>query len=61
MIEGVLKHCTEMNIDKQYVDSHGQSLVAFAFCHLLGLDLMPRLKGIAYLSSQGWCRDTCKK
>ena len=47
MIEGVLKHCTEMNIDKQYVDSHGQSLVAFAFCHLLGFDLMPRLKGIA--------------
>ena len=47
MIEGVLKHCTEMNIDKQYVDSHGQSLVAFAFCCLLGFDLMPRLKGIA--------------
>ncbi len=47
MIEGVLKHCTEMKIDKQYVDSHGQSLVAFAFCYLLGFDLMPRLKGIA--------------
>jgi len=47
MIEGVLKHCTEMSIDKQYVDSHGQSLVAFAFCYLLGFDLMPRLKGIA--------------
>lgn len=47
MIEGVLKHCTEMEIDKQYVDSHGQSLVAFAFCYLLGFDLMPRLKGIA--------------
>lgn len=47
MIKGVLKHCTEMKIDKQYVDSHGQSLVAFAFCYLLGFDLMPRLKGIA--------------
>jgi TnpA family transposase len=47
MIEGVLKHCTEMKIDKQYVDSHGQGLVAFAFCHLLSFDLMPRLKGIA--------------
>ncbi len=47
MIEGVLKHCTEMKIDRQYVDSHGQSLVAFAFCYLLGFDLMPRLKGIA--------------
>jgi TnpA family transposase len=47
MIEGVLKHCTEINIDKQFVDSHGQSLVAFAFCYLLGFDLMPRLKNIA--------------
>src|SRR5205085_5431863 len=25
MIEGVLRHCTEMSINKQYVDSHGQS------------------------------------
>jgi len=37
MIEGVIRHCTEMSIDRQYVDSHGQSEVAFAFCHLLGL------------------------
>ena len=26
-----------MAVDRQYVDSHGQSEVAFAFCHLLGL------------------------
>ena len=26
------------------VDSHGQSEVAFAFCALLGFDLLPRLK-----------------
>jgi len=31
MIEGVLHHCTEMEVDRQYVDSHGQSMVAFAF------------------------------
>ena len=31
MIEGVLRHCTEMEVDRQYVDSHGQSVVAFAF------------------------------
>ena len=31
MIEGVIRHCTEMSIDRQYVDSHGQSEVAFAF------------------------------
>lgn len=46
MIEGVLRHCTDMEIQQHYVDSHGQSQVAFAFCHLLGFDLLPRLKGI---------------
>ena len=46
MIEGVLHHCTEMEVDRQYVDTHGQSVVAFAFCHLLGFSLMPRFKGI---------------
>lgn len=47
MIEGVLRHCTDMEIQRQYVDSHGQSVVGFAFCHLLGFDLAPRLKAIA--------------
>jgi TnpA family transposase len=46
MIEGVLRHCTEMEVKKNYVDSHGQSEVAFAFTHLLGFELMPRLKRI---------------
>lgn len=46
MIEGVLRHDTEMTVQKNFVDSHGQSEVAFAFCHLLGFELMPRLKGI---------------
>ena len=46
MIEGVLHHCTEMEVDRQYVDSHGQSTVAFAFCRLLGFELPPRLKAI---------------
>jgi len=46
MIEGLLKHCTDMEIEKNFVDSHGQSEVAFAFCHLLGFNLMPRLKAI---------------
>jgi len=46
MIEGVVRHCTEMEVDRQYVDSHGQSTVAFAFCRLLGFHLMPRLKRI---------------
>jgi TnpA family transposase len=46
MIEGVNRHCTEMAVDRQYVDSHGQSTVAFAFCRLLGFELLPRLKRI---------------
>lgn len=46
MIEGVIHHCTEMEVDRQYVDSHGQSTVAFAFCRLLGFELLPRLKAI---------------
>lgn len=46
MIEGVLRHDTEMTVKKNFVDTHGQSEVAFAFCHLLGFELMPRLKNI---------------
>jgi TnpA family transposase len=47
MIEGILRHCTSAEIQKNYVDTHGQSAVAFAFCHLLGFRLLPRLKDIA--------------
>ena len=47
MIEGVLRHDTEMEVERQYVDSHGQSEVAFAFCQLLGFQLLPRLKAIS--------------
>jgi len=46
MIEGVIRHCTELEVDRQYVDSHGQSVVAFAFTKLLGFQLLPRLKAI---------------
>jgi TnpA family transposase len=46
MIEGVLRHDTEMDVDKQYVDTHGQSEVGFAFCYLLGFQLLPRLKNL---------------
>ena len=44
--EGVVHHCTEMEVDRKYVDSHGQSTVDFAFRRLLGFQLMPRLKAI---------------
>ena len=49
MIEGLVRHDTEMRVEKNFVDGHGQSEVAFAFCHLLGAArLMPRLKRIKY-------------
>jgi len=46
MIAGVLRHDTEMDVQKNYVDTHGQSEMGFAFSHLLGFELLPRLKGI---------------
>jgi TnpA family transposase len=46
MIEGVLRHCTQMAVDRNCVDSHGQSAVAFAFTKLLGFELLPRLKAL---------------
>jgi TnpA family transposase len=46
MIEGVLRHCTEMVVDRQYTDTHGASIVGFAFAHMLDFKLMPRLKNI---------------
>jgi len=44
MIQGVLRHCTNMAIEQQYVNSHGQSEVAFGLSRLLGFDLLPRLR-----------------
>ena len=42
-----------MPVDRHYVDSHGQSEVALAFCRLPGFQLLPRLKAI---HSQKWYR-----
>src|SRR5882672_5359531 len=46
MIEGVFRHDTEMDVEKQYMDAHGQSDVGFAFGSLLGFALLPRLKNL---------------
>ncbi len=46
MIEGVLHHLTSAEIDRNYVDTHGASVVGFAFADLLGFKLLPRLKNI---------------
>ena len=47
MIHGLLHHKTDMEIQRNYVDTHGQSEIAFAFCQLLGFELLPRLKNIS--------------
>lgn len=46
MIHGLVHHDTTMQLESNYVDSHGQSEVAFGFCRLLGFELLPRLKRI---------------
>lgn len=46
MIEGLLRHLTSAEIDRQYTDTHGASIVGFAFSHLLNFQLLPRLKNI---------------
>lgn len=46
MIQGLLRHCTDMNIEKNFVDGHGKSVVAFAFTYLLHIQLLPRLTDI---------------
>ncbi len=57
-ITGVLRHCTTMSVERHYVDSHGQSEVAFGMCYLLGYDLCPRLKPLhrqkLYLPSRAY-------
>jgi TnpA family transposase len=46
MLMGFLWHNTDMTMKECYADTHGQSLIGFAFCRLLSADLLPRIKGI---------------
>ncbi len=48
MMEGLIRHSTdiESDITANYTDTHGASVVGFAFTHLLGYRLLPRLKNI---------------
>jgi TnpA family transposase len=46
MMEGLLHHNTTMPLTRNYVDTHGQSEIAFAFCSVLNFELMPRFKAI---------------
>lgn len=48
MITGLIRHDTEMRVKSNFVDSHGQSELAFTFCRFLSVDLLPRLKRMKY-------------
>ena len=44
MIESYFKQKSHLPLLKNYADSHGQSLLTFAFSRLLHIDLLPRLR-----------------
>ena len=46
MVDGAIRHGTEMQVVANYVDTHGQSEIGFGITKLLGFDLLPRIKRI---------------
>jgi TnpA family transposase len=46
MVEGAMRHETNMNVETNYVDSHGASLIGFGITRLLNFDLVARFKQI---------------
>ena len=46
MLQGIVNQKTDMDIESQYVDSHGKSELGFALSYLLNFDLLPRYKTI---------------
>src|SRR3990167_8074348 len=46
MLKGILQHCTNMEMNQVYCDTHGQSTLAFGVSELLDFDLLPRLKNM---------------
>ncbi|MEQ4725086.1 Tn3 family transposase [Nonomuraea sp. B19D2] len=57
MVEGAMRHATNMNVETNYVDSHGASLIGFGITRLLNFDLVARFKQInvmkLYLPGKG--------
>lgn len=46
MIKGILDHCTNMEVNQAYVDTHGQSTLGFGIGYFLHFDILARLKNI---------------
>ena len=57
MIEGLLRHETTAAIDANYVDSHGQSEIGFAFTELLSEENNECLVPIS-MATRWRCTDT---
>jgi len=46
MLSGIINHASKAKVKNHSTDTHGQSLIAFAFANLLGINLRPRIKGL---------------
>ena len=57
MLKGVIDHDTKMNMNRLFVDTHGQSVIGFASAYMLDFDLLPRFKAI---NKQKLCGVTSK-
>ena len=53
MLQGLLHHDTDAEIESNITDSHGASIIGFAFCELLNFSLMPRFKQIGRMRLSG--------
>ncbi len=47
MVEGAMRHGTDMEVEQNFVDSHGASFVGFGITRLLDFDLIARFKQIS--------------
>ncbi|MGN9788628.1 Tn3 family transposase [Nonomuraea sp. ZG12] len=46
MVEGAMRHETDMSVETNYVDSHGASIIGFGVTRLLNFDLVARFKQV---------------
>ena len=49
MVEGAMRHGTDMSVESNFVDSHGASFIGFGITRLLGFDLIARFKQINHM------------
>jgi TnpA family transposase len=61
MIDGLLYHESELEIEEHYTDTHGYTDQIFGIAHLLGFRFVPRIKDIGdkklYIGSSGQAED----